>query len=64
MLEIKIRRIPRGWASHRLTLYEDGYFVEDMDYMDYTKREMVRDFKERTGLKGKHEVKIMDLTRR
>lgn len=64
MFEIEIRRIPRGWASHRLTLYEDGYFVEYMDYMDYTKREMVRDFKARTGLRGKHGVKITDLTRR
>lgn len=64
MFEIEIRIIPRGWASHRLTLYEDGCFVHDEDYLYYTKREMLRDFKERTGVKGKHGVKITDLTRR
>ena len=64
MLEIKIRRIPRGWATHKLALYEDGYLIDAMNYMDYTRREMLRDFKARTGIRGKHGVKIIDLTRR
>lgn len=63
MLEIKITRIPRGWATHRLELYKDGRFVDSVDYMYYTKREMVQDFKERTGIKGKHGVKITEVIR-
>lgn len=63
MFKIEIRRLPRGWATHRLTLYEDGCFVEDMDYMYYTKREMIKDFKERAGIKGKHGVKITEVIR-
>ena len=63
MLMIKIKRLPRGWASYRLTLYENGVFVDDMDYMYCNKREMIRDFKERTGIKGKHGAKIMEVTK-
>lgn len=63
MLKIEIERIPRGWATHRLTLYEDGRSVDCMDYMGYTKREMLRDFKARTGTRGKHGVKITEVTK-
>lgn len=63
MLKIEIERIPRGWATHRLTLYEDGYCVDCMDYMGYSKREMLRDFKARTGARGKHGVKITEVTK-
>lgn len=62
MLTITIKYIPRGWASHRLTLYDDGLFVADADYMYCSKREMLRDFKELTEIKGKHNVKILDYT--
>lgn len=61
MLTITIKRIPRGWATHRLTLYQDGFFVKDMDYMGYSKREMLRKFKELTGIKGKHNVEILEV---
>lgn len=64
MFKIEIRIISRGWATHELTLYEDGYLIDAMNYMDYTRREMLRDFKARTGIRGKHGVKIIDLTRR
>lgn len=63
MLEIEIKRIPRGWATHILTLYEDGYRVDCMHYMGYSRREMLRDFKARTGTRGKHGVKITEVTK-
>ncbi len=63
MLKIEIERISRGWATHRLTLYEDGYLVDCMDYLYYTKREMIKDFKARTGIRGRHGVKITEVTK-
>lgn len=61
MLTIKIEYIRCGWARHRLSLYKDWNFVTSMDYMGYSKREMLRKFKELTGIKGKHNVEILEV---
>ena len=61
MFTIKIEYIRCGRATHRLSLYEDGFFIRDMEYMYYSKREMLRNFKELTGIKGKHNVEILEV---
>lgn len=60
---IKIERISTGWASHRLTLYINGDEVKYMDYLYYTKREMIKKFKEYTGIKGRHGIEIVEVTK-
>jgi hypothetical protein len=40
-----------------------SFYINDDGYYDYTKKEAIKDYKERHGLKYKRGIRVVDLTK-